>query len=66
MPHVILHEDGKTISDVVEFVAPDTVGAIEINEEVADKFRRTIKLEAEYVETLRTGLGLRARGIKIK
>ena len=61
MYHVILHEEGKTMGEVVEFVESITPGAIPIPRELAVKYQRAIEDEHELRETLRTGLPRKTR-----
>lgn len=63
MPYVILHPEGRTISEVVEFVDTPThhIGARYITPETEAKYLAAIEVERELKETLRTGIPKRAR-----
>ena len=61
---VTFNPNGKTVSEVVTIVTADHFAAIEVTGKGEERILRAIRIEAELVETLRTGLSRRVRGIK--
>lgn len=64
MPYITLNEHGTSVREVVKFVEPDTPGATYIDYKVATRIAKAMDEERELINTLRTGLPRKVRGVK--